>query len=79
MERCEIVIDGVPHHHISLGSEKLIDWLIRHNVIPMIAHLERNRGLWLDPELLSFFKQCGCLFQITAALLMGYLDLSQKG
>ncbi len=41
------------HSHIPPGSEKLIEWLIKKNIKPMIAHPERNRDLWKFPELLK--------------------------
>jgi len=60
-----------PHSHIPPGSEKLVDWLLAHNIMPMIAHPERNRGVWESPELLAPFKERGCLFQVTAASIVG--------
>jgi len=67
-----------PHSHIPPGSEKLIDWLITNNIVSMIAHPERNRDVWQSPELLSAFKQRGCLFQITAASLVGDFGARSK-
>ena len=60
-----------PHSHIPPGSEKLVDWLLANNIMPMIAHPERNRGVWESPDILSAFKARGCLFQVTAASLLG--------
>ncbi|PKG37344.1 tyrosine-protein phosphatase [Psychromonas sp. Urea-02u-13] len=67
----DLLLIEFPHSHIPPGSEKLIDWLIKNNIQPMIAHPERNRDLWKFPELLRPFKQRGCLLQITAASLLG--------
>ena len=60
-----------PHSHIPPGSEKLIDWLNKHHIRTMIAHPERNRDVWQCPEILSPFRERGCLFQVTAASLLG--------
>ena len=60
-----------PHSHIPPGSENLIDWLNKHNIRTMIAHPERNRDVWQCPEILSSFRERGCLFQVTAASLLG--------
>jgi len=67
----DLLLLEFPHSHILPGSEKLIDWLLKNNIKPMIAHPERNRDLWQFPELLRPFIQRGCLFQITAASLVG--------
>ena len=60
-----------PHSHIPPGSENLIDWLNKHNIRTMIAHPERNRDVWQCPAILSPFRERGCLFQVTAASLLG--------
>jgi len=67
----DLLLLEFPHSHIPLGSEKLIDWLIRNNITVMIAHPERNRDVWQSPDVLNAFKERGCLFQITAASLEG--------
>lgn len=60
-----------PHSHILPGSDKLVNWLLNHNIIPMIPHPERNRELWKYPYLINDFVNKGCLLQITAASLVG--------
>lgn len=67
----DLLLLEFPHSHIPPGSEKLIDWLIKQNIKPMIAHPERNRDLWQFSELLRPLKQRGCLFQVTASSLLG--------
>ncbi|WP_413698803.1 tyrosine-protein phosphatase [Psychromonas sp. KJ10-10] len=75
----DVLLLEFPHSHIPPGSEKLIDWLLKNNIQPMIAHPERNRDLWEFPELLRPFKQRDCLFQITASSLLGdFGDRSQQ-
>lgn len=67
----DLLLLEFPHSHIPPGSEKLIDWLMNHNIMVMIAHPERNRDVWHSPDVLSIFKERGCLFQVTAASLLG--------
>tara|TARA_R110001583_G_scaffold83923_1_gene221207 strand:+ start:25563 stop:26318 length:756 start_codon:yes stop_codon:yes gene_type:complete len=75
----DLLLLEFPHSHIPPGSEKLVDWLLKQNIQPMIAHPERNRDLWQFPDLLKPFIQRDCLFQITASSLLGYFgDRSQK-
>jgi protein-tyrosine phosphatase len=70
-EGSDIVLLEFPHSHIPPGSEKLIDWLIKKNIRPMIAHPERNRDVWKYPEIMQPFIQRNCLLQITASSLLG--------
>jgi protein-tyrosine phosphatase len=67
----DLLLLEFPHSHIPPGSENLIDWLFDHNIQTMIAHPERNRDVWQSADALSPFKERGCLFQITAASLLG--------
>jgi len=67
----DVLLLEFPHSHIPPGSEKLVDWLLKQNIIPMIAHPERNRDCWEFSELLRPFEQRGCLFQVTASSLLG--------
>lgn len=60
-----------PHSHVPPGSEKLVDWLLARNILPLIAHPERNRDAWSLPEIMSPFIRRNCLFQITAGSLLG--------
>ena len=67
----DLLLLEFPHSHIPPGSENLIDWLLEHNIQTMIAHPERNRDAWAFPERLEVLQERGCLFQITAASLVG--------
>lgn len=67
----DLLLLEFPSSQIPLGSEKLVDWLIQHNIKPMIAHPERNRDLWQFSELLRPFVRRGCLLQVTAGSLVG--------
>jgi len=67
----DLLLLEIPHTHIPPGTEKLIDWLIKQGIKPMIAHPERHHFFWEFKELLRPFKQRGCLLQVTASSLLG--------
>jgi protein-tyrosine phosphatase len=60
-----------PHSHILPGSDKLVRWLLQRNIMPMIAHPERNKDVMRDISRLYEFVQMGCLMQVTAGSLAG--------
>ncbi len=60
-----------PHSHILPGSDKLVKWLLQRNIIPMIAHPERNKDIMRDVSRMHEFVQMGCLFQVTSGSLSG--------
>lgn len=67
----DVLLLELPSSHIPPGTDKLISWLLAKNVLPMIAHPERNRELQTHPERITPFVQAGCLLQLTAASLIG--------
>ncbi|QDE31748.1 MULTISPECIES: tyrosine-protein phosphatase [Shewanella] len=67
----DVLLLELPSSHIPPGTDKLISWLLERNVLPMIAHPERNRELQSHPERINPFVRSGCLFQLTAASLIG--------
>ena len=74
----KVLLLEFPHGHIPLGTEKLVKWLLTNNILPMIAHPERNRDIWRDPRKLSPFIKLGCLMQITAGSLSGQFREESK-
>ena len=60
-----------PHGEIPFGAERLISWLLQRNIIPMIAHPERNKGIMRMPSRLKPFIEQGCLLQVTAGSVAG--------
>lgn len=62
-----------PHSHIPAGADKLVRWLLQRNILPMIAHPERNRDVQANPALLAPFRRMNCLFQLTASSITGEL------
>lgn len=61
----------LPHSHIPAGTDKLLRWLLKNNVQPVIAHPERNRDIIAEYSKIKMLKQIGCLFQITAGSFTG--------
>ena len=60
-----------PHDHLPAGSEALVRWLLDRDILPVIAHPERNRAIVRQPGKLAPFVELGCLLQITAGSLTG--------
>ncbi len=61
-----VMLLELPHSHIPPGSDKLVKWLLDRNILPMIAHPERNKAVMDDLSKLHPFVEMGCLFQLTA-------------
>ncbi|MGI2170504.1 tyrosine-protein phosphatase [Shewanella sp. MF05960] len=66
-----VLLLELPSSHIPPGTDKLISWLLAKDILPMIAHPERNRELQSHPDRIKPFVQAGCLLQLTAASLLG--------
>ncbi|WP_417778254.1 tyrosine-protein phosphatase [Stutzerimonas xanthomarina] len=67
----QVLLLEFPHGEIPFGAERLTSWLIQRNIIPMIAHPERNKGLLRTPSKLKPFLEQGCLLQVTASSVAG--------
>jgi protein-tyrosine phosphatase len=61
----------MPDGHIPLGTQQLLAWLINKNIVPIIAHPERNRAVRDTPQLAADLVQWGALLQITAGAVLG--------
>lgn len=60
-----------PHAHMPGGSEKLVLWLLQRDILPLIAHPERNKDVMRNIDKLSPYIEMGCLLQVTAGALVG--------
>lgn len=69
----KVLLLELPHSHVPAGTDKLLNWLARHDVIAMIAHPERNRDIQANFQCLTPLIRAGCLFQLTASSLIGDL------
>lgn len=67
----DVMLLEFPHSEIPFGAERLTQWLLQRNVLPMIAHPERNKGVMRTPSRLKAFIDQGCLLQVTAGALVG--------
>jgi protein-tyrosine phosphatase len=72
----QVLLLEFPHSHIPTGADRLVKWLLGKNVLPMLAHPERNREIQTDLNKLQPFVRLGCLLQLTASSLLG--DMGQQ-
>lgn len=60
-----------PHSHVPVGADKLVAWLLKQNIRPMIAHPERNKDVLRSVDKIVPFIRMGCLLQVTAGAVAG--------
>lgn len=60
-----------PHSHVPVGADKLVAWLLKQGIRPMIAHPERNKDILRSIDKLLPFIRLGCLLQVTAGSVAG--------
>jgi len=60
-----------PFNQIPHGSLNLIQWLVKHNIKPLLAHPERYQTFQSSPDKLSEYLAAGCLTQLTTSSLTG--------
>lgn len=61
----------LPHSHLPAGYENLLRFASKQGYAIMIAHPERNRELMAYPQKITQLQALGCLFQLTAASIVG--------
>jgi len=66
-----VMLMEFPHNQVPVGAMNLVQWLLKHEALPMIAHPERNRELQENMQKLMPFVEAGCLVQVTAGSLTG--------
>lgn len=71
-----VMLLELPHNGIPPNSDKLIDWLMERDILPIIAHPERNKAIIADINKAAPFIMRGCLFQLTAMSVTG--DFGEK-
>ncbi|MGZ5165376.1 MAG: tyrosine-protein phosphatase [Burkholderiales bacterium] len=71
LEGRKILLLEFPHSHIPAGSDKMVEWLLVHDVRPMIAHPERNKDVIRKFDKILPFVEMGCLMQVTAGSVAG--------
>lgn len=76
--RCEdyrYLLLELPHSHIPIGTARLIHWLLKRKIRPIIAHPERNKAVIRNLKAIAPFVNAGCLLQITAGSVAGSFGL----
>lgn len=74
----KVLLMEFPHSQLPVGSRNLVRWLVQRDVLPMIAHPERNRALQVAPDKLEPLIDEGCLIQLTAGSLIGKFGAQAK-
>ncbi|WP_299200255.1 CpsB/CapC family capsule biosynthesis tyrosine phosphatase [uncultured Amphritea sp.] len=74
----KVLLLELPHSHILPGTDKLIGWLKKYNIMPMIAHPERNKEIMQSFDKLIPFIESGCLIQLTAMSVTGEFGYRAK-
>jgi len=67
----KVMLLELPHSHILPGTEKIVTWLMKNGVRPMIAHPERNKDVMRKLSKLKPLIELECLFQVTAGSVAG--------
>lgn len=67
----KVMLLELPHSHVPVGADKLVEWLLKQGIRPMIAHPERNKDIMRSVDKLLPFVRLGCLFQVTAGAVAG--------
>ena len=67
----KVLLLEFPHGEIPFAAERMTDWLLQRDILPMIAHPERNKGVMRAPSRLKPFIEQGCLLQVTAGSVAG--------
>jgi protein-tyrosine phosphatase len=67
----KVMLMEMPHSHVPVGIETMVRWLLDRNILPMIAHPERNKDVHRNLDKIESLIEMGCLFQLTASSVSG--------
>lgn len=67
----KVMLLELPHSHVPVGADRLVEWLLKLGIRPMIAHPERNKDIMRSVDKLFPFVRLGCLLQVTAGAVAG--------
>jgi len=73
-----VILLELPHSHIPAGTENMVRWLVSQNIVPIIAHPERNKEIMKEPRKVIPLYNFGCLFQLTAGAVAGNFGEASK-
>lgn len=68
----------LPTEHVPAYTTNIIHSLVDKDIIPVIAHPERNRGIAENPERLERLVRQGALAQVTAGSVAGHFGKSTQ-
>ncbi len=71
-----VMLMELPDGQIPVGTLQAVKFLLRANVVPLIAHPERNKEVMRNPAKLEPLVKEGCLTQLTAASVTGAFGTS---
>jgi protein-tyrosine phosphatase len=71
LDGMDVVLLEFPHGELPLGSEKLVAWLVRRGVRPLVAHPERNKQVIRRLDAIAPLIAEGALLQLTADAVAG--------
>lgn len=75
----KVMLLEMPHSHVPMGIERMVTWLLERDILPMVAHPERNKDVHRKLSKLEPLIELGCLFQVTASSVSGqWGEPSQK-
>lgn len=67
----KVMLLEMPHSHVPMGIERMVQWLLDRDILPMVAHPERNKDVHRKMSKLEPLIEMGCLFQVTASSVSG--------
>lgn len=66
-----VMLLEMPDGQIPVGAMMAVKFLLKREVVPLIAHPERNKDVMRNVQKIAPFVAEGCLLQITAASVCG--------
>jgi len=67
----KVMLLEMPHSHVPAGIDRIVNWLLERDILPMVAHPERNKDVHRSLAKLDPLIASGCLFQVTAGSVAG--------
>lgn len=68
----KVMLLEFPDGRIPIGAQSAVERLLRQDIVPMIAHPERNKQVMRAIRTVEPFVKAGCLLQLTAASVCGW-------
>ena len=78
LNQSPFILIEMPLYSVPLYAYKTLYQLFMMNMIPIIAHPERNRNFIKNQPLFNNFCDLGCLMQVNAASIMGFHGIAAK-